>query len=304
MMPHHLKLLLAALAFPLAILLGISLYQGYMTYIRTPTVEPANRTRIQFPNYHLVALDAVAKFNALPPSKQNLIRKSLGQNLADFKPWLEAFKAQNYEIICLGENHNNRTRLFLTQTFFAHFQPDILMLEATEADLAHMKKSQRSYISLLNADISSVLKAQAPATKVVGIEQSEQQKSNVTPDQDSSRDRAILANFLTHFQPQKSNLVLFGALHCGDFKGWFYDLLRHSKALAAAPKMTNLRVLGEHQDGSLEAFIYFLDEIGLKKTNFTITRPHALEPWLHKAFAVFNDQTLKHYEAVIVFREN
>jgi len=304
MMPHHLKLLLAALAFPLAILLGISLFQGYTTYIRTPTVQPADPTRIQHPNYHLVALNAVTQYRALPALQQSRIRDSLEKHLVDFTPWLEAFKAQNHEFICLGENHNDRTRLFLARTFFPRFQTDNLMLEATEDDLARMKGSRRTYVPLLNADISSVLKAQPPKTEIIGIEQTDQQKSDHNQNAGSSRDRDILANFLARFQPQQTNLVLFGALHCGDFEGWFYDLVRHSKAFASPPKMTNLRVLGEHQDGSLEAFIYFLDEIGIKKTNFTIAHARSMVPWIYKAFPVFNDQTLKHYDAVIVFREN
>lgn len=304
MMPHHLKLLLAALAFPLTILLGISLYQGYTIYIRTPTVEPANRTRIQYPNYHLVALNALAKFRALPTSQQNFIRNSLGEHLVDFTSWLVTLKAQNHDFICLGENHNDQTRLFLAQFFFTAYQPDVLMLETTETNLARIRESRRSYVPLLNADISSLLKTLPASTRVVGIEQSEAQRLNPTPGPDHTRDSAILTNFQRYFQPTKTNLVLYGALHCGNFEGWFYDMAHQSQALATSTKMKNLRVLGEHQDGSLEAFIYFLDEIGLKKSNFTITRTRSLEPWVYRAFPVFNDQTLKHYDAVIVFREN
>jgi hypothetical protein len=67
------------------------------------------------------------------------------------------------------------------------------------------------------------------------------------------------------------NLILFVALHCCDFVGWLYDLINTSEASFGPNQRTNLYVLGEYQDWSLEAFIYFLDKIGLRKKNFTIT---------------------------------
>ncbi len=303
MMPHHLKLLLVALAFPVAILLGISVHQGYTAYFHTPTVQPANQTRIQYPDYHLVARNALARFKALPLARQNRLRENLNSNLVDFPVWIESFKAQNFAFVCLGENHNDRTRLFLAQTFFAAYQPDVLMLEATGTALARMKDSWRAYVPLLGADISSILKALPATTEIVGIEQSERQKTVVTQNRSQSRDQAILANFQSHFQSQKRNLVLFGALHCGDFEDWFYGLASRTSTLGPSHRKTNLRVLGEHQDGALEAFIYFLDEIGLKKANFAISKTGNLDSWIYDAFAVFTDQTLKHYDSVIVFRE-
>lgn len=295
MMPHHLKMLIVVLAFPLTFILGVGLYQGYMTYIHIPTIAPPNLARIQYPNYHLVALNALEKFAALPPLNQQEIRNTLKENLIDFKPWVTAFSENPPQLICLGENHDDHTRLFLANSFFTRFKPDILMVEATSEELAQIQYNSRPYVPLLNADISAVLKAQSPSTKIVGIEQTNAQKN-------ISREQAIYHNLLKAVQTKRTNLVLFGALHCGDFDGWLYDLISTSKAPFVPDQITNLRVLGEHQDGSLEAFIYFLDEIGLRRNNFTITNTRRLSTWVYTQFPVLNDQTLKHYDTVIVFR--
>ncbi|NQV99688.1 MAG: hypothetical protein HQ483_08320 [Rhodospirillales bacterium] len=295
MLPHHFRLLLVILAFPLTFLAGFGAYQIYLDYFHVVTVPPSSRVRIQYPNYHRVAQDALRNFAALPASRQGEIRQSLNLSLVDFQPWLAAFAASPPGLICLGENHDDQTRRFLARSLFSGLQPDVLMIESTPDELARIKRDRRPYVPLLGADISAVLKAQSPSTMIAAIDQRQAQKG-------MAREQAILTNLQNSAVAGRTNLVLFGALHCGNFEGWLYDLLGKSAIPFSPDQRSSLRVIGEHQDGSLEAFIYFLDEIGLHRGHFTITRPRDLAPWIHAAFPVLSDQTLIHYDAVVVFR--
>jgi hypothetical protein len=66
--------------------------------------------------------------------------------------------------------------------------------------------------------------------------------------------------------------------------------------------MLNIRVVGEHQNGALEAFVYFLDEIGIDKKHFVIPDTRNLHPHIYALFRVLKRQTLDKYRSVIVFR--
>jgi hypothetical protein len=66
--------------------------------------------------------------------------------------------------------------------------------------------------------------------------------------------------------------------------------------------MLNVSVLGEHQNGPLEAFVYFLDEIEIKKQHFVIPNTKLLHPRIYEFFQLLKRQTLAKYRSVIVFR--
>lgn len=295
MMPHHFRMLLVILAFPLAYILGHVAYQEYNTHWRTGQSLPVSKTRVQYPNYHLVALEALTQFRALPEQRQLDIRRNLEDNLVPYEDWLKAFSQQPPRMTCIGENHSDETRRFLATAFFSEFKPDVLMIEATQAQTKSLIEDNRSYVALLGADIKGVLGAQTETAKIIGIDQ--------TPAQSHiSREQAILENFATSADLSRSNAVLYGALHCGDFEGWFYDLFLRANRGFKAGQTQHLRIVGEHQDGSLEAFIYFVEEVGLRRNHFVIPTPDRLLPWVKKSFPVLHDQTLKHYGSVVVFR--
>jgi hypothetical protein len=66
--------------------------------------------------------------------------------------------------------------------------------------------------------------------------------------------------------------------------------------------MLNVRVLGEHQNGPVEAFVYFMEEIGVKKRDFVIPDTHSLPDPICEWFPSLNRQTLGKYRSLIVFR--
>jgi hypothetical protein len=66
--------------------------------------------------------------------------------------------------------------------------------------------------------------------------------------------------------------------------------------------MLNVCVLGEHQNGSIEALVYFMDEIGIEKRDFVIADTRTLPVHIYKWFPLLNRQTLAKYHTLIVFR--
>jgi hypothetical protein len=67
-------------------------------------------------------------------------------------------------------------------------------------------------------------------------------------------------------------------------------------------EMLNVRVLGEHQNGPVEAFVYFMDEIGIEKRNFVIPHTRSLPDHIYEWFPLLNRQILDKYRSLIVFR--
>jgi hypothetical protein len=66
--------------------------------------------------------------------------------------------------------------------------------------------------------------------------------------------------------------------------------------------MLNVWVLDEHQNGPVEAFVYFLDEIGIERKHFVIPNTNSLHPRIYELFQMLNQQTLEKYRTLIVFR--
>ncbi len=133
--------------------------------------------------------------------------------------WLTHLAQSDYQIICIGELHEESTRNFLAEEFFAKFSTDVLLLEVTPKDLKRLTKRMdagRDYFPLLDADIMNILrtvKDRNPAIKIWGIEETdEQQKDKRGPS--NSRDQSIAQNFWDRFQPGRRHIILFGALHC------------------------------------------------------------------------------------------
>lgn len=117
-----------------------------------------------------------------------------------------------------------------------------------------------------------------------------------------SRDQSIADNFWNRFQPGKIHIILFGALHCANEPNWLFKNLYNQASLHLKERMLNVRVLGEHQNGPVEAFVYFLDEIGIEKKHFVIPNTNSLHPRIYELFQMLNQETLEKYRSLVVFR--
>jgi len=301
------RVILALFGGYLIVLLVLSVYDWIVEeYPRRPT-KPPNPERIQHPFYHEEVANALQRFSRLPKREKTAIKENLKSSLISMEQWLTHLGQSDYQIMCLGELHEESTRNFLAKEFFAKFSIDVLLLEATPEDLKGLIKRMdagRDYFPLLDADIMKILRSvkdRNPAIKIWGIEETDEQQKG-QHGHSNSRDQSIAHNFWNRFEPGKLHIILFGALHCTNDPNWLFKHLCIQASSPLKQRMLNVRVLGEHQNGPLEAFVYFLDEIGIEKKHFVIPNTDSLHPRICELFQLLNRQTLEKYRSLIVFR--
>ena len=301
------RVILATLVGYLIILLFLSVY-GWIAeeYPRRPT-EPTKSGRIQHPFFHGEAAKALQRFSRLTKSEKTAIQENLQFNLISIEQWLTHLEQSNYQIMCIGEFHEESTRNFLAEKFFIKYRTDVLLLEATPIILKRLIQRMdagRDYFPLLDADIMKILRSvndRNPAIKIWGIEETDEQQKG-QHGHSISRDQSIAHNFRDRFQPGRLHIILFGALHCTNEPNWLFKNLCNQASLHLKERMLNVRVLGEHQNGPVEAFVYFLDEIGIEKKHFVIPNTNSLHPRIYELFQMLNQETLEKYRSLIVFR--
>jgi hypothetical protein len=301
------RVILTVLGGYFIILLGLTVYEWVREEYPKPPTKPPSRERIQHPFYHEQAVKALQRFSRLPKRERNSIKESLKYSLISMEQWLTCFGQSDYQIICIGELHEECIRNFLAEKFFANFSVDVLLLEATPKELNRLIKRMnagRSYFPLLDADIMNILRtvrARNPDVKIYGIEETDEQQKKQSS-HSGSRDKSIARNFWNRYQSGKRHIILFGALHCTNEPKWLFEHLSDQASLPLKNRMLNAQVLEEHQNGPVEAFVYFLDEIGIERTDFVIPDTSALHARIYEWFQLLNRQTLEKYRTLIVFR--
>lgn len=273
-----------------------------------PAEHSENIAQIQYPFYHNQAKDALKQFVHLSNTEKRTIKRNLVSNLISVKKWLDSLNERPYEIICLGELHDESTRRFLAEQFFSKINTDVLPLEATPDKLESLIKrmeSGRSYFPLLGADIMSLLRtvrSKNSNIQLYGIEETQKEQNNQLSDL-NPRDKSLAHNFWECYQPGKKHIALLGRLHCAKEPGWFFHILRAQAPVPLKKKMLSVAVLGEHQNGPLEAFVYFLQEVAVNPGDFVIPEPGNLHPYILDHFEVLQDQIFEKYDALVVFRK-
>ena len=301
------RVILTVLGGYFIIMLFLTAYEWIKEEYPRPAVKPVSIERIQHPFYHERAVDALQRFSRLSKPERNAIKESLESSLISMEKWLTHLDQSDYHVICIGELHEESTRNFLAEEFFAKFSVDVLLLEATPKKLKRLTKrmnSGRTYFPLLGADIMNILRSvrvRNPDIKICGIEEIDEQKKEKHA-HSGSRDKSIARNFCKSYQPGMSHIVLFGALHCAKEPHWLFQNLKNQAPLTLKNRMLNAWVLGEHQNGPLEAFLFFLDEIGIEKKKFVIPDTSGLHPRIYELFQLLNRQILEKFCTLIVFR--
>ncbi len=299
------RLILVVLGWPALVLGLLSLFIWYQDDSDNTDIPPPNLDRVQHPVYHPTALRAIDRFRALSPSKQSEIRENLQQQVRPLAEWFPPLRRSETRVICLGENHDEYTRAFLAESIIPNLDMELLFLETTAArlkDIMALVDSGEPHVRLLNANIAPLIRAaQAanPALAIHGIEETQQTRAARQANGGGSREHSIATNLWQHFEPGRRHLLLYGALHCADHADWLYEKLR---ARLPNGQLLGVRVLGEHQDGPMEAFIYFLDEIGLAPGDFVMTQAGATHPSVKAWFGFLNQATLTKFQTVIVDR--
>jgi hypothetical protein len=293
----------------LVILLVLVIYDWYAAEYPTRPPRPESIEPIQHPVYHEQSVEALKRFSRLADSEKRRIRDSLESAILPVTDWLARLERSVCEILCLGEFHEESTRQYLADVFFTEFKVDVLLLEATTDELRRvMRKMEagRDYFPLLDADILNVLRAvriKNPDTRIYGIEATGRQPA-ASEGRANPRDLAIARNVWDRFQSGKRHVILIGGLHCANESNWLFGRLMAQAPPALKKRLSNVWVLGEHQNGSLEAFLFFCDGIGIELNagGFVIADAGALHPRLLEWFHVLDRQLLKPYAALIVFR--
>lgn len=301
-----LRLFLIVLAWPLAVLLIVS---GVLWYREVFPEQPGDIVlepiRVQAAQRQ--AGVALERLRALPPVEQDRIVEAIDAALQPPADWLEKLARTDYRILCLGEHHEPSTRRFLAETFFSHYPVDVLLLEASPAELALIEQGLvdgRDYVPLLDADMGAVLRAvrkRNPDARVRGIEETRAQVAT-RKEREGSRDQTLARNFWQSWQPGQRNVILYGALHCADESTWLYHHLREQMPAREGVPMRNIRVIGTHQHAPTRAFVIFLDALGMGRKDFVLADTGIVPLPVRHWFGAFDQHILQRYESLLVYR--
>ena len=270
---------------------------------------PPPGERIQFPEHHPWAERALARVAALPPEERAELIAAIERAIQPFPDWLAELNHRPVAVLCMGENHEPYLRRFLADRVFATLKADVLLLEATSREAERIRarvEDGDESVMLLEADVARLMRSSLevnPGLVVDGIEERPEQRSARIEAASGSRETSIETNFRARYQPGRRHVVLYGAFHCSHQGGWLFRRLRERPPPdAPAETLVNLRVAWEHVEAPFEAFVYFLDEIGVASGDFVIADPSALPAEIDDWFPFLSANELGAFGAVAVFR--
>jgi hypothetical protein len=250
----------------------------------------------------------MGRFSRLTRPEQNEILQHLGSHVHPLEEWLSRLARSDCQVLCLGEFHEESTRQNLSEAFFDRLRVDVLMLEATPEDLERLLKklgAGRAYFPLLGADIMNVLHAvqrRSPDGRIHGIDETPAQEAE-SRGMDGSRDRFLSRNFWARFQPGMRHVILIGSLHCANDPNWLFGRLLQEASPDLRQRMVNVKVVGENRSAALQAFLLFLDRVGITKGDkaFVFSDTGRLHPRILQWFPGLGRQRLAAYQALIIF---
>jgi hypothetical protein len=295
------------------ILVGLAWLAGEWARLRfvpspTPIQVPADAF-VQHAGYEAVASKAIQAFAAMPLSRQRSLVENLRSNLGTLDSELGRLNRSRLTILCIGENHMASTRRFLAETALPALALDVLLLETPDDELPGILSridAGLAEVPLLDEDIAAIVRSARganPAIVIAGIDESISQKAQRVYRNRGSRDVSIAGNLRSHIRRGKRHAVLFGALHCADQPNWMYRRIRLGEHRVTREEIVNINVIGEHQDGTLEAFVAFIHAIGIERRNFMVADTGALDRLIFTWFPALTRSFLR-FDAVIVFQEH
>lgn len=258
--------------------------------------------------YRHTAENALRQFSRLAATEQAALRGNLEENIISVSSWLGRLQKSKIQVLCLGEDHEDTTRSFLAHTIFSELRIDRLMLEVTPHQLGRIDQEirwGRQRVSLLGANIADIIRAARvhnPDMEMVGIEETKAQRiARQRLPGPGIRDESILSNFWRYFRYGRRQVILFGALHCMDRDQWLYGRTRRHAPARVVDQMLNVRVVERHQEGSIEALVYFLEKIGVDRGDFVIVDSQAVHPLIFEWFELLGVM-LEDFTVLVVFQ--
>ena len=256
-----------------------------MDFTQPVAAWPPPDDRIQFSEHHPQAERALARVAALPAKERADLISDIGRTIQPFPTWLAALNQRSVTVLCVGENHEPYLRRFLADRLFATLKADVLLLEATSHEARRMRtrvEAGDEQVMLLDADIARLLRSALTGqsstcrrrnrrTKRAAISTRRQQGTGIA----RKLDRNQLANPVPAGTPSRR------AVRCIPLLAPRRVALSSACAIGRfrthpPNSLVNLRVAWEHVEAPFEAFVYFLDEVGLAPGDFVITDPESL----------------------------
>jgi hypothetical protein len=281
-----------------------------LNFVPSPTpIEIPADAFVQHAGYEELATKVIEAFDAMPASRRRALVENLRANLGDLGEELTRLNASRFAILCIGERHMATTRRFLAEVMLPALTIDVLLLETPGDALPEIMSridAGLAEVELLDADIAAIVRSVRgtnPAIVIAGIDESATQKAQRVHRKRGSRDISITGNLRSHVRRGKRHAVLFGALHCADQPNWMYQRARLTEHRVKPEEIRNTNVIGEHQDGPLEAFLVFIHAIGIERRNFLIADTGTLDRLIYAWFPALTRSFLR-FEAVIVFQEH
>ena len=283
---------------------------AWLNYVPAPVpVEVPRDAFVQHAGFEGMATQAIEAFAAMPASRRRDLAKNLRDNIGDLDEELARLNESRLVILCIGERHMAATRRFLAKTVLTALAIDVLLLEIPGDELPETMRqidAGSAEVPLLGEDIAAIVRSARrhnPGIVIAGIDESVSQKAQRTYRKRGSRDISIAGNLRSHIRRSKRHAVLFGALHCADQRNWMYRRIRLGERRVNREEIRNVNVIGEHQDGTLEAFLAFIHAVGIERRNFMIADSSALDRLIFTWFPALTNSFLR-FDAVIVFKEH
>jgi hypothetical protein len=290
----------------IAVLVARWIDENYVSHPRSERLTDSFRNS----GYRPMAENAVREFAQMPMIEQSALRENLERNILSVAQWLDWLRESNVKVLCLGEDHEDTTRRFLARVLFSKLAVDALLLEVTPDEIGRITQELRwgrEHVSLLGADIAGVIRAaraENPDVELIGIEETKSQRvARQRHGARGTRDETILNNLLGNFRYGSRYAILIGALHCRNKDQWLYGRAHRLSPRRIADQMVNVRVVGGHQDGAVEAFAYFLGKIGIHRSDFVIRGSKSISPMIDEWFELLG-VTLDDFAVLMIFRDH
>lgn len=294
---------------PFAFILVIKGVDFYQEATWEPPPWPPSTERVQHPDHLRWGEAALNRYNTFDPVQQSAMREAISDLIQPLETWMPQIDQQNFDLLCLGENHEDYIRRFAAEHVFNVLSYDILFLEATQEqaeDILEQVRDGEDRVELLGADLGPVMRSvlqKNPDIEVYGIEETEEQKKARQKVLEGGRETTIENNLRELYQPGKQHLILYGAFHCSNTWNWLYYRIKQTPGKLSGAKTRSIRLNRQHLEGPIEAFVYFLDEIRVApKQHFVITENAALPEEIKKWFPFFQANELGISESMIIFR--
>jgi hypothetical protein len=295
------------------VLLGLAWFGAEwarLNFVPSPTpIEVPADAFIQHPGYEAMATKAIESFAAMPDARRRALIENLRANVGALDVELAHLGTSRVTILCIGERHMAATRRFLAEVVLATLPFDVLLLETSSDELPEIMRqidAGLATVPLLGEDIAAVVRSARstnPTIVVAGIDETQSQKDQRIYRKRGSRDISIAGNLRSHLRRNRRHAVIFGALHCADQPNWMYRRIRLGEHRVSREEIRNVNVIGEHQDGTVEAFLEFLHVIGVPRRDFMITDTGALDRSIFTWFPALTRSFLR-FDGVIVFEEH